>query len=82
VVRFTRNTIAFSRWNKDTWAKTITILPPWHGRTLKESAPAKMLVAMKRILRKQGYPPDKQKKATETVMAQADLLSSQWFGEA
>jgi len=29
---------------------------------------------VKRILRKRGYPPDKQKKATATVLEQADLL--------
>jgi type I restriction enzyme R subunit len=49
--------------------------------TLKESAQAKMRVTVKRILRKYGYPPDKQKRATETVVAQAELLSAQWAGE-
>ena len=45
---------------------------------LKESARARMRVIVKRILRKYGYPPDKQKKATETVIAQARLLSQHW----
>ena len=48
--------------------------------TLKESAQANMRVIVKRTLRKYGYPPDKQKKATETVVAQAELLSAQWAG--
>jgi type I restriction enzyme R subunit len=33
---------------------------------------------VKRILRKWGYPPDKQEKATETVLDQAELLSANW----
>jgi type I restriction enzyme R subunit len=35
-------------------------------------------VLVKRILRKYGYPPDKQGKATETVLEQAALLSGEW----
>ena len=31
-----------------------------------------------RILRKYGYPPDKQEKATQTVLQQAELLSEMW----
>lgn len=42
--------------------------------TLKESVQSKMKVAIKRLLRKHGYPPDKQEKATETVLEQARLL--------
>lgn len=33
-----------------------------------------------RILRKYDYPPDKQKKATETVVQQAELLGEEWAG--
>jgi type I restriction enzyme R subunit len=33
---------------------------------------------VKRILRKYGYPPGKQEKATQTVLAQAELLSKDW----
>lgn len=44
--------------------------------TLKESVQAKLRVIVKRILRAHGYPPDKQEKATQTVMEQADLLCS------
>jgi len=42
--------------------------------TLKESVQAKMRVMVKHILKKYGYPPDKQKKATETVLEQASLI--------
>jgi type I restriction enzyme, R subunit len=41
---------------------------------LKETARAKLRVMVRRILRKQGYPPDKQEKAIQTVLAQAELL--------
>jgi type I restriction enzyme R subunit len=33
---------------------------------------------VKRILRKYGYPPDRQEKATQTVLEQADVLSQEW----
>ncbi|HVA84884.1 MAG TPA: type I restriction enzyme endonuclease domain-containing protein [Candidatus Saccharimonadales bacterium] len=33
---------------------------------------------MKRVLRKHGYPPDKQEKATQTVLDQAAVLSERW----
>jgi len=35
-------------------------------------------VIVKRILRKYGYPPDKQEKATQTVLEQAEVLSEMW----
>jgi type I restriction enzyme R subunit len=35
-------------------------------------------VLVKRILRQYGYPPDKQEKATKTVLEQAALLSEEW----
>ena len=35
-------------------------------------------VIVKRILRKYGYPPDKQEKATQTVLEQAELISEMW----
>ena len=31
-----------------------------------------------RILRKHGYPPDRQEKATRTVLEQAEVLSGGW----
>lgn len=46
--------------------------------TLKESVQAKLRVMVKRVLRKYGYPPDKEKKATETVLDQATLLCKDW----
>jgi type I restriction enzyme, R subunit len=39
---------------------------------------AQLRVIVKRILRKYGYPPDKQEKATQTVLAQAEALSADW----
>jgi type I restriction enzyme, R subunit len=39
---------------------------------------AKLRVLVKRILRKHGYPPDKQEKATQTVLEQAEVLSAAW----
>jgi type I restriction enzyme R subunit len=46
--------------------------------TLRENVRAQLRVLVKRILRKYGYPPDKQAKATETVLEQAALLSERW----
>jgi type I restriction enzyme R subunit len=46
--------------------------------TLRENVRAHLRVLVKRILRKHGYPPDKQEKATETVLEQAALLSAEW----
>jgi len=48
--------------------------------TLRENVRAQLRVLVKRILRKYGYPPDKQEKATRTVLEQAALLSSEWVG--
>jgi type I restriction enzyme R subunit len=38
---------------------------------------AQLRVIIKRILRKHGYPPDKQEKATQTVLEQAALLTAE-----
>jgi type I restriction enzyme R subunit len=43
--------------------------------TIRENVQAKMRIAVKKILRKHGYPPDMELKATETVIAQAKLLA-------
>ncbi len=48
--------------------------------TVKESVRARLRTAVKRILRKHGYPPDKQEKATLTVIEQAELLCKDWAG--
>jgi type I restriction enzyme R subunit len=53
--------------------KSVTI--DW---TLRESARAQIRVLVRRILRKYGYPPDKQEKATQTVLEQAELLCAGW----
>ncbi len=46
--------------------------------TLRENVRAQLRVLVKRILRKHGYPPDKQEKATQTVLEQAEVLSQAW----
>jgi type I restriction enzyme R subunit len=46
--------------------------------TLRENVRAQLRVLVKRILRRYGYPPDKQEKATQTVLEQAALLSAEW----
>jgi type I restriction enzyme R subunit len=53
--------------------KSVTI--DW---TLRESAQAQIRVLVRRILRKYGYPPDKQEQATKTVLEQAKLLCEDW----
>jgi type I restriction enzyme, R subunit len=57
----------------ETVRKNVTI--DW---TVRENVRANLRVLVKRILRKYGYPPDKQEKATQTVLEQAALLSSAW----
>jgi type I restriction enzyme R subunit len=46
--------------------------------TMRENVRAQLRVLVKRILRRYGYPPDKQEKATQTVLEQAALLCSEW----
>lgn len=46
--------------------------------TIRESARAKLMVLVKRTLTKYGYPPDKQQKAIDTVLKQAELLADYW----
>ena len=46
--------------------------------TLRENVRANLRVLVKRVLRKHGYPPDKQEKATRTVLEQAEALSADW----
>ena len=57
----------------ETVRKNVTI--DW---TVRENVQAQLRVIVKRILRKYGYPPDKQEKATQTVLEQAALLSAEW----
>ena len=42
--------------------------------TMRENVRAQLRVIIKRILRKYGYPPDKQEKATQTFLEQVELL--------
>ncbi len=49
--------------------------------TMRENVRAQLRVLVKRILRKHGYPPDKQEKATQIVPEQAEALSQDWATE-
>jgi len=57
----------------DTVRKNATI--DW---TVRETVHAKLRVMVKRILRKYGYPPDKQEKATFTIIEQAEVIARDW----
>ena len=57
----------------DTVRRNVTI--DW---TLRENVRANLRRLVKRVLRKHGYPPDKQEKATRTVLEQAEVLSADW----
>ncbi len=57
----------------DTVRRNVTV--DW---TVRENVRAQLRVYVKRILRKYGYPPDKQEKATQTVLEQAEVLSEGW----
>ena len=46
--------------------------------TLRETVRAQLRVLVRRILRRYGYPPDKQEQATKTVLEQAAVLSEGW----
>jgi len=56
----------------ETVRKNVTI--DW---TLRENVRAPLRALLKRLLRKHGYPPDKQEKATQTVLERAALLSAE-----
>ena len=57
----------------DTVRRNVTI--DW---TLRENVRANLLRLVRRILRKHGYPPDKQERVTRTVLEQAEVLSGGW----
>jgi type I restriction enzyme R subunit len=65
--------VAIARELVATVRKNVTI--DW---TVRENVRAQLRVLVKRILRKHGYPPDKQEKATQTVLEQAEVLSAEW----
>lgn len=46
--------------------------------TIRDNVRAQLRVLVKRILRKHGYPLDKQEKATQTVLEQAEVLADAW----
>ena len=46
--------------------------------TVRENVRAQLRIYVKRILRRFGYPPDKQEQATTTVLEQAEVLSEMW----
>jgi type I restriction enzyme R subunit len=45
--------------------------------TIKTTVRAKMKVAVKRLLRKYGYPPDMEQLATDTVLKQAEMIAAE-----
>jgi len=45
---------------------------------VRENARAHIRVLVKRVLRKYGYPPDMQARATELVLEQAEVLCKDW----
>lgn len=47
--------------------------------TMRENVRAAMRVKVKRILRKHGYPPDKQERAVKTVIEQAEAFPARWM---
>jgi len=47
--------------------------------TQRESVQAEIRLKVKKILRKYGYPPDKQEKATQTVLEQAEMIARDWI---
>jgi type I restriction enzyme, R subunit len=46
--------------------------------TVRENARARLRTMVKRLLRKYGYPPDKQEKATKMVLQQAEAIANDW----
>lgn len=49
---------------------------------VRENARAQIRVLVKRVLRKFGYPPDMQQRATELVLEQAEVLCKDWSSES
>lgn len=66
---------AIARELVETVRRNVTI--DW---TIRDNVRAQLRVYVKRILRKYGYPPDMQEKATNTVLEQAEVLSGIWAG--
>ena len=68
---------AIARELVETVRRNVTI--DW---TLRQNVRAQLRVMVRRILRKHGYPPDKQEQATLTVLEQAEVLSEGWAAAA
>ena len=68
-----RTLVQIARELVETVKRNVTI--EW---TVRENVRAQLRVIVKRILGKYGYPPDKQEKATQTVLEQAEVLSELW----
>jgi type I restriction enzyme R subunit len=66
---------AIARELVDTVRRNVTI--DW---AVKDSVRAKLRLLVKKILKKHGYPPDKQTQAADTVLKQAELLCADWAG--
>ena len=71
-------TAFFHGFDRSTWTAggataKLALLP-----TVRENVRANLRVIIKRILRKHGYPPDKQERATATVLEQLEALSRAW----
>lgn len=66
--------VTIARELVDAVKKNVTI--DW---TVRSNIQAQLRVILKRILRKYGYPPDKQERATHTALEQAALLSHEWL---
>ena len=64
---------AIARELVDTVRNSVTI--DW---TLRENVRAKLRAMVKGILRKHGYPPDKQEMATVTAVDQAEVVFEGW----
>ena len=50
--------------------------------SVRENVRAQIRVIIKRILRKYGYPPDKQARATDLVLEQAEVLCAGWSSDS
>ena len=64
---------AIARELVETLRRNVTI--DW---TIRDNVRAQLRVLVKRILRKYGYPPDQQARATQTVLEQVEALSEVW----
>jgi type I restriction enzyme R subunit len=49
--------------------------------TVKEQVRARLRASVKRLLRKYAYPPDRQERAAQTVLEQAELFAEEWARE-